>query len=335
MRVSEKAFTSGITSCVSTRLWVLLVVLMVGAWACKPQKPDVLEADRPELYKDTTEKEQVAKPKPPKKGVYYGYKTKKAFTKVVKNRKRTFELFHILPKYMEPNPYTVARVYWYHRKKRKIFIGPIGDKDKQYARLIHGPYRKVFDKKTVEEGIFYLGVKHGRWEQYTANDESILVDKSKWYKGFPKESEIAYYDVEQTQIKEVVPIVDGERHGEYFFYNEKGQVLTYGKFEHNRRIGIWLDYWDNSKKRNIKRKTQYPESAWVEQFEGYAFQELDANGKITWDKKAAEAKAKADEEAKKKAEEQEAKRKEMEDMMKQFNNPAPATTPAPTDGKKP
>lgn len=297
-------------------IMVLMGIVIAFGWACKPQKPDLLANDRPKIWEDTAgKKEEVRKPKRIPRGVYYGIKTRKGYTKTVKNKKSTFELFHVLAKYQEPSPYTISRLYWFHRQKRKVFIGPISDKDKPYARILHGPYRKVFDKKTVEEGIFYLGTKHGRWEQYTANNESILVDKAKWYKGFPKESEITYYDVEQTQIKEVVPIVDGDRHGEYFFYNTKGQLLSYGKFEHNRRIGIWLDYWDGTKKRTIKRKTQYPESAWVEQFEGFISQEMDANGRVTYDKVADEARAKAEAEAKQRAEEEAARQKAMQDLI--------------------
>lgn len=260
---------------------------------CKPQKPDLLEADKPEIYKDTTEKQEVKKPKPPKRGVYWGIATRRGFTRVVKNKKKTFELFHVLKKYQEPSPYNVQHLYWYHKKKRKVFIGPIGEKDLPFAKILHGPYRRTFDGKLVEEGFFYLGAKHGRWEQYGVSTDNILVDKVKWYKGFPKESEISYYDVEQTQIKEVIPIVDGKRHGEYYYFNPKGQVLIYGKYEYGQKIGIWLDYWEGTKKKTIKKKYQFPESWTAPQFEGYLSQEFDAKGTLIYDKAAADAKEKA------------------------------------------
>lgn len=306
------------------QIWVLIMGLAfsfsVIATSCKPQKPQVLESDRPEIYKDTTEKAPERKPKPPKRGVYYGIKTRKAYTKVVKNKKRTFELFHVLAKPQDPSPYNLTHLHWFHKQKRKIFIGPIPDKEAKFAKILHGPYRRTFDGKTVEEGIYYMGAKHGRWENYGATTDQILNDKIKWYKGFPKESDITYYDVEQTQFKEVTPVVDGERHGEYYFFNSQGQVLIYGKYEYNRKIGIWLEYWEGTKKKTIKTKTQYPESSFVPQFEGYVMQRMDAKGNVIYDKATEEAKEKARIAAEKKATEDKA-------VMDRLNPPKPTPIP--------
>jgi hypothetical protein len=291
----------------SGRLFLFFgLVLGLFHFACKPQRPQVLEGDRPKIYEDSVEKAPERKVKPPKRGVYYGIKTRKAYVKVVKNKKRTFELFHVLAKYQEPSIYNVHNLYWYNRKKRRIVIGPIPEKELMYARILHGPYRRTFESKTVEEGIFYLGAKHGRWENTTATKDEILTDKVKWYKGFPKESEISYYDVELTQIKEVIPIVNEEKHGDYFYFSPTGNVLISGKYEYGKKIGTWTEYYDGvGKKHGIKQKSIYPESSFVPQFEGYINQQFDAKGNITYDKLTEENKAKA----KKAAEEKAAKEK--------------------------
>lgn len=285
--------------------WVFLFIALVAfASACKTSKPQsTVDIDSPLLYKDTANQaKSVKKDKGPKRGVYYGIKTRKAFTKVVKNKKRTYELFHVLAKPQDPQPY-VQKIHWFHTKKRKIFIGPIPEKEAQYAKIIHGPYQRIFDRKVIEEGIFYLGAKHGRWETYANNEEAILNNKEKWYKGFPKESQITYYDAESRLIKEVIPVMNGSYHGDYYYFSEKGDVLATGQYDTGYRVGQWLEYHPNTKRKTIKKKIQYPEGPWVPQFEGYVTQEFDERGVLTYDKETEDAKkAKAAKEAEANAE---------------------------------
>jgi antitoxin component YwqK of YwqJK toxin-antitoxin module len=231
--------------------------------------------------------------------MFYGIKTRKAYTRVKKGKNYTYELFYVLKKPQDPMPY-VKDIYWFHRKKRKIFVGPIPEKEKEHAKILHGPYLKQINRDIVEEGIFYLGAKHGRWMyEKPVGEESILQDKQKFYKGFPKESEVAYYDVEKTKLKEVLPIEDGQYHGNYVRYYESGVLAEEGKYEYGVKIGMWVEYYDSQKK-IIKKQTQYAKSWEVSDFEPYVVREYNDKGRVTYDK-ATEDKKKAAEEAKKPA----------------------------------
>ena len=41
--------------------------------------------------------------------------------------------------------------------------------------MMHGPYKKRLGEQIIEEGIFYYGLKHGRWVRFNRSD--ILQDK--------------------------------------------------------------------------------------------------------------------------------------------------------------
>ena len=53
-----------------------------------------------------------------KRRVFYGIKTRKAFVKTIKRRKRQIELFFVLREYEDPDKY-VKDIHWFHIKKRK------------------------------------------------------------------------------------------------------------------------------------------------------------------------------------------------------------------------
>ena len=300
-------------------VWPLLLFILVGCYVRRaPDETIGKDLKTPVIYKDTlaSDKKVARKKKIPKK-TFFGYKTRKAFTKLRKGRNLTLELFFVLKKPADPGPY-VQQLYWFNRKKRKVMVGPIPEKEKMNAVIMHGPYKKIVNRFIIEEGQFFLGSKHGRWETYQTGEESILADKKKYYKGFPKDAEITYYDAERTKTKEVLPMEDGRYQGDYYFFSPEGILLTSGKYEHGVRIGIWKDFYDN-KKRKIKRNTQYPESAFVEQFEPFTLQEYDEKGFATYDK-AEDDKKKAAEKAKQ--------------PKKPVVVPKPATPVAPVTPKK-
>lgn len=299
--------------------WAFALMVVTGGCYVRRAPDETIGKDlkTPVIYKDTLQSDKkVARKKKIPRRTFFGYKTRKAFAKLRKGRNLTLELFFVLKKPADPGPY-VQQLYWYHRKKRKVMIGPIPDKEKQYAKLMHGPYKKIYNRSIIEEGQFFLGSKTGRWENYLPGDENILSDKKKYYKGFPKDAEITYYDVERTKTKEVKPVEDGRYQGDYYYFSPEGILLITGKYEHGQRVGIWKEFHDSKKKR-LKKNIQYPENAYVEQFEPYLLQEYDSKGiqiydKAEEDKKlAAEEKKKAAEKAianKKKAEEETANRK--------------------------
>lgn len=144
------------------------------------------EGARPKIFVDSvaSDKRVVRKKRIPKR-MFYGVMTKKAFIKKESGKKSTVELFYYLKKTQDIQPF-VKEIYWYHKQKKKIFVGAINKKDEPFAKILHGPYKKLTDGKVEEEGIFYFGAKHGRWmHEKLQGTEMILVEKDKFYKGFP------------------------------------------------------------------------------------------------------------------------------------------------------
>ncbi|MDX2191130.1 MAG: hypothetical protein SFY32_14815 [Bacteroidota bacterium] len=278
----------------------LLVLLIIFSCllACKTQKKIRLRELYEKAYDEVTgenkpidtakaptlaltnaqKKEDDAKVKRPKPRVFYGFKTKRAYTRKGKDiKKREYQIFFVLKKWVEPSPY-VRDIHWYHKKKRQIIIGPITEDDKPYARILHGPYMKRVGRKVIEEGIFYVGAKHGRWAKYDRN--FILLDKKRFYKGWPTDSKVTYYDLDQKKPKEVVPIQWGSKEGDYLLFTEEGTLQLAGTYKDNVRIGIWTEYYPSKKK---KKEIQYPKDPFVEDFEPYVIKEYNEKGKTTYD----------------------------------------------------
>jgi antitoxin component YwqK of YwqJK toxin-antitoxin module len=252
------------------------------------------EDAKPLVFGDSaaSDKREVRKKKPKKK-MFYGAMTKKAFIKKQTGRKQSYEFFHYLKKGDEAQPF-VKDIYWYHKLKRKIMVGTIPPKDKPFAKIMHGPYKKVTEGKVEEEGIFYFGAKHGRWMYEKAQgEEMILVEKEKFYKGHPKESQFTYFDVEKTKIKEVVPQKNGDKHGDYCKFSESGNLISEGKYEYNEKIGKWTDYFDD-KKRKIKRQLQYGKNWEDKDFKPFTLALYDEKGKLVYDKNAEDKKKPAE-----------------------------------------
>jgi hypothetical protein len=259
---------------------VIGLLAMVLGLGCKPRRYSDLPAEEiglntPTIYRDSLasdkRKETVKKPK---RRVYYGIKTKKAFTKSVKGR-------NVLKKPQPPQPF-VKDIYWLDRKRKIVRLGPIPEKEAKYAAILHGPYKKVLNRRTIAEGVFYLGAKHARWEEYLQGEDAILLEKTKWYKGYPKESIITYYDIEQTKIKEAKPIINGEFHGDYARFAASGALLEAGRFEHGVKIGQWREYFEE--RRRTKRVIQYAQNAFEKKFVPYVISEFDVTGALTYDK---------------------------------------------------
>lgn len=211
-----------------------------------------------------------------KRRVFYGYPTRRAFAKRKVGKVTEYELIFILKKPVKTNPY-VKEFYWYHRKKRKIMEGPIEPADQPYARIIHGPYVRRQGRKVLEEGIFYLGGKHGRWELYDRNN--ILIDKRKYYKGVPTEAQITYYDLNQEKPKEIIPIQLGCKDGKYYYFAEDGTILTLGQFKQDAAVGLWTEFYPNKRK---KREIMYPREPFIDT-KPYVLKEFDTKGKLIYD----------------------------------------------------
>ncbi len=189
----------------------------------------------------------------------------------------TIENFHVLKEYKPISIYVERDKRWYDPKAKKLSSSVI--KDKERALPLHGPYKRYVSGNLVEEGFYYMGVKDGRWARYDAKYN--LLDKSHWYRGFPAESRITYYDSAHTKIKEVVPIQFGTINGEYFSYYDEGQLMTYGKYESGEKVGRWSEYYQYRRQR--KKETQYPKTRWDDTFEPFVLREWDDKGKLLYD----------------------------------------------------
>jgi antitoxin component YwqK of YwqJK toxin-antitoxin module len=212
--------------------------------------PISLDFEKEEEPVDTKKKKKV------KKKVFYGIKTKKGFTRKGFGDKVTYELFYYLKK--AELPQTFARdIYWYDFRTRQIRKTSTFDPKKHDGVLLHGPYEKKQGDITLEKGIYYKGTKHGRWMKYTR--DSILIDKEKYYKGWPKESEVSYYDpMERKRMKEITPIEYGEKEGYYYKFYESGQLAVTGEYRWDQKVGDWTEYYPNRKRKKI---IAYPKEA--------------------------------------------------------------------------
>ena len=221
--------------------------------------------------KEAKKKEKKVNPK-----IFYGIKTKRGYAKTGFGERTVVELFHYLKDkdYVGPDPYS-RDFYWYDFKKKKIQNSLKAKRG--YAGVMHGHYVKKMGDQILEEGHFYKGMKHGRWVRYSRAD--ILMEKEIYYKGWPKESRLAYYDFEREKLKEIIPVHFGEREGEYFAYHSNGNLAVVGHYKYDHRVGIWREYYANQR---VKREVHYP----LEPFDDtppFISKEWDEQGKLIYD----------------------------------------------------
>ena len=212
------------------------------------------------------------KKKKVKKKVYYGIKTKKAFTRKGQGERITYELFYVLKKPEKPQTF-VRDIYWYDYTRHEIRKTTTFDLTK--GVLLHGPYEKRQGDVVLEKGIFYKGTRHGRWMKY--NRDSTLVDKDRFYRGWPKESLVSYYDPqERKRMKEMTPIEYGEKEGYYYFFHENGQLAVQGEYQWDEKVGDWTEYYPNGKRKKI---VTYPKEPFDETVKPYVKAEWNDKGK--------------------------------------------------------
>ena len=270
-------------------VWFILISLLLGGFRSFAQD-DVFEEDEDfdfileraqpltiDLEEEEEERKKKKKKKKVKKNRYYGYKTKKGFTRTGFGDKVTVEIFNYLKDWVEPDPYA-REIYWYDFRRKKIRVN--GKIDKKYGRILHGPYKKIRNDQLLVDGIYYVGTKHGRWIYLDKND--ILVDKLKYYKGWPKESLVRYYDDKRTILKEVIPVVYGKIEGEYYYFHKNGSIAVQGSYVNNTRVGIWTEYFDLRRRR--KRQIQYAQNPYDKEFKPYIAKEWNDKGKEVYDR---------------------------------------------------
>lgn len=256
-------------------LAVLLMACSFGAWAQDEDEVDErFTVDTPVTLDFNKEEEPIEteKKKKPKKKVFYGIKTRKGFTKKGSANRITYELFYYLKK--PEKPQTFARdIYWYDFTRKEIRKTTTFDPEK--GVLLHGPYEKKQGDILLEKGIFYKGTKHGRWMKYTR--DSVLVDKEKYYKGWPKESVVNYYDPsERKKMREIIPIEYGEKEGYYYRFHENGKIAVAGEYQWDQPVGDWVENYPDGKR---KRIITYPKEAFEDSIRPYIKVEWNEQGK--------------------------------------------------------
>jgi hypothetical protein len=263
----------------------IFLVLILAVSGQKASAQDDKKSDRqrsftrdsiPELdlNRDTTKAETKRKAKA-KKRIFYGKKCKKGFTKKGKREKQVIETFWYLKKFELPDAY-IKDIYVFDMKDRKILErDEILETDKTRYKILHGPYKRTVGKDPVEMGIFYVGMKHGRWEKFGKG--FILLDKVRYYRGWQRDAEITYYDNDKKKIKEVLPYKYKALQGVYYLFAETGQVLVHGKYQDDKKIGMWVEYFAENGRR--KKETSYPKDLYKgEQFAPKVMNEWDDNG---------------------------------------------------------
>lgn len=264
---------------------ILLIILLFLPFFSYAQEEDDEKTD--EMFTISTpitidfgekeEEEHEKKVKKPKKHVYYGLKTKKGFARKGTGTHTTLELFNYLKTPVKTDPY-VRDIYYYDFQRKQI------RKTRRYdpkdGVLLHGPYTKKVGDVVVEEGIFYKGTKHGRWTRYDKND--ILLDKEKYYKGWPKESLVSFYDKERTKIKEIIPIEYGKKEGYYFYFFPDGTIAVAGEFKFDHKVGKWSLFYPNRRGRK-QREIQYRTDPFDDNFKPYILREWNSKGQQIYD----------------------------------------------------
>ena len=227
------------------------------------------------------EKEKEAQRKPrKKKKVFLGERIKRAYVKSGgSGRSQVIEIFYYLRTFQQPNPYAPAR-YYYDSKKRRIYKAT-RELDPATDKILHGPYKKVQNNQTIETGFFALGTRHLRWEKF--GRDGVLLSKTHYELGYPRDANISYYDAGRTLPQEVVSYVNGKLEGDYARFLANGQRDWSGEFENGRRVGTWTKYWGFRNRRHYEY--QYATSGFdPEVAEPELVREYNRNGTLIFDK---------------------------------------------------
>ncbi|WP_210462171.1 toxin-antitoxin system YwqK family antitoxin [Rufibacter roseolus] len=242
-------------------------------------KPSLATAT-PDSVKEKDAKVGKSKKKDDKKKIYFGYRVKKGFARQGKGKNQIVETFYYLREYKEPNPY-VRDKHYFDVKKRKIFRSPTLDPSKTQMLILHGPYTKMRGDVLIEQGYFYVGTKHLRWE--TFKTDSTLSQRQHFEKGFLRDAVISYYDAAKTKIKEVIPYQYGQVQGEYYKFYENGQLEWLGTYDKGRKVGTWINFYDFRGRRQFE--FQYAESAFDKPIEPVLVKQYDRHGALVFEKK--------------------------------------------------
>ena len=217
----------------------------------------VLTKEQERAAKDAEKNAQRNKPKKKKK-VFLGEKIKRAFVKSgPKGRNQKIAIFYYLKLPLPLNEYAPAH-YYYDTKKHKVLKLAAVEENASNLKVLHGPYKLLQNNKVLETGYYALGTKHLRWETFDKN--GVLLSKTHYEMGFPRDANVSYYGQDRSLINEVVPYVNGKLEGDYAKFLVDGQPEWRGQFENGRKVGTWTKYWGFRNRRRYEY--QYAESGY-------------------------------------------------------------------------
>ena len=227
------------------------------------------------------EKDAQRKGKKKKKNVFLGEKIKRAFTKSgPKGKSQIIEIFYFLKYPQLVNTYAPAH-YYYDTKKHKILKLAAVEEDATTLKILHGPYKKLQNNKVLETGYYALGTRHLRWEKFDKN--GVLLTKTHYEMGFPRDANVSYYGEDRSLINEVVPYVNGKLEGDYAKFLINGQPDWRGQFENGHKVGVWTKFWGFRGRRRFEY--QYAESGYdPEVAEPELIREYNRNAILIYDK---------------------------------------------------
>jgi antitoxin component YwqK of YwqJK toxin-antitoxin module len=220
------------------------------------------------------------------KNEYEGYKMEKRIASFGNGARQTTEEFHVLLDDAEISMY-FREIRWYDYQMQRTTTNQI--KDLADVPILHGPYKRFVADELVEEGYYYLGTKHGRWERYGKefDNDYVLLEKNYYLKGNPAESEISYYDAEKTKIKEIIPKQYGKISGNYLAYYPTGNLQTEGQYDDNIRVGKWVEYFEFGAAGKRKKEIMYQKDKFASNFESFVIREYDNKAQLIFENKEA------------------------------------------------
>ena len=226
------------------------------------------------LFQEAEDTLMITRKKKKKKNIFFGKKTKKGFIRTISGRNNIYENFFYIKDPELKNVYA-QELYFYDKKKKKIVKSR---KILEDALMLHGTYTKRFNDQVIESGTFYYGLKQNRWIRLNRSD--ILQDKEIYYLGWFDESIRYFWDTEKLKLKEVLPIKYGEKNGNYYAFHLNGEIAARGKFLHDKRIGVWTEFYNTGKK---KREINYNEDPFNTNKQ-FIVREWNNNGKLIYDR---------------------------------------------------
>ncbi|SIQ71603.1 toxin-antitoxin system YwqK family antitoxin [Pontibacter lucknowensis] len=233
------------------------------------------------------EKQPKKRKKKADKRYFMGDRVARGFVKSGgRGDREVIESFSYLAEFQQPDPYAPEK-YYYDTKRRKLYKTR-GELNPEQHKVLHGPYKKEQGGEVVEEGYFYVGTKHLRWERY--NRDGILLAKEHFEKGFLRDAVVKYYEGTK-KIKEVIPYAYGEVQGTYYRFYENGQLEWMGQYQKGRKVGLWVKHFDFRARRQYEY--QYPKTPYEPQAEPYLVKQYDRHGTLIFEKDKLDKRASA------------------------------------------